>query len=247
MARLLRRKLVSRAFRKHPVRTTLALAHFFTREAALRLCPPGFTVALLGPDGSGKSTVSARLERDAKGLFVDVVHLHLRPRVLRGLEHGGVDAVDDPHGSPPRGLIASWVKLVFYVLDYWLGYVGHLAPLLAKGFLVVWDRHLLDVAVDPARVRYGGGMAALRLAVRLIPQPDAIVVLDVPRDVAFSRKQEVSAGEFDRQRARYRRLAESRANGVVIDASGSPDLVSAEVLSAVLRIMADSRRWRVAQ
>jgi len=241
--RRLRRRLACRSMRTRPLGTALALQRFFVREVVLRVHPPGFTVVLLGPDGSGKSTVASELAVGAQGLFNSVSRLHLRPCILRGIVKGVVEAVSDPHGSPPRGVLASWAKIAFFLIDYWLGYILRRASTLAKGSLVLWDRHLLDMVVDPARARYGGGAGAVRLASMLIPQPDAVVVLDVPQEVVFGRKREVSPMEFDRQRAAYAQLARSHPRGVLVDGTPPPDVIATDVIGTIVRAMSQSRRW----
>jgi thymidylate kinase len=241
----LRRAMVWRRFIRAPLSTLYSLWSFCTREFSLRLRPAGFVLVLLGPDGSGKSTVARQLAVSATGLFNSVEHLHLRPRFLRGTEPQGRDNVPNPHARPPRGRCASWSKLLFFILDYWLGYLFRLSHRLAKGELVIWDRHIVDILVDPARARYGGGPLAVRIAVHCVPQPDLFVALDVEAAVAFARKREVSREEFERQRAAYGSLARARGNGVVVDASERPDVVASNVLMAVVDRMRQGSRWGV--
>ncbi len=70
-------------------------------------------------------------------------------------------------------------------------------------------------------------------------EPDVVVVLDLPDDIAESRvtsdrdRFERAGGDFhNRVRAAYRELAPARG-WVVVDASGSPDEVADRVWAAV--------------
>ena len=71
--------------------------------------------------------------------------------------------------------------LTFVVMDWWIGYWTTIVRQRAKNGLVVFDRHLLDVLVDPLRYRYAGPLWLVRAMCRLVPRPDVIAVLDAVR------------------------------------------------------------------
>ena len=84
--------------------------------------PP--VVAILGPDGSGKSTVidGIRVRLAARGLEMHTIHW--RPDVInpRG---GDGSPTPDPHAQAPRSYPESAVKLGMLFADWCLGYLGH--------------------------------------------------------------------------------------------------------------------------
>jgi thymidylate kinase len=127
----------------------------------------------------------------------------------------------------------SAVALAFVVADWWLGYWTCIAPQRARHGLVLFDRHLLDVLVDPRRYRYGGPDWLARLACRSVPRPDVVVVLDASPAVVRARKQEVTPAESERQRLAYRHLAADTRQARLVDASGP----SEQVVDAVLAIL----------
>jgi thymidylate kinase len=230
----LRRAVWSRAVLRAPVETVTGAVRFCVAELRLRLAPPLPWVAVLGPDGSGKSALVSAL-RDSWPPTLGRVHTyHLRPRRLnrRGASS---EPVVDPHGQPPRGRLASSVLLALVLLDWWIGYWTQIAKQRAKYGLVVFDRHMLDMVVDPARYRYGGPPSLAQLACRLAPQPDVMVVLDAPPEVVRGRKQEVTPEESRRQNLAYRRLAGRVPGAVLVDATAAP----ADVLRAVTAILED--------
>ena len=195
--------------------------------------PPLPWLAVLGPDGSGKSTVLAGV-RDGWPPSLGPVHIyHLRPRRLnrRG---GPAGPVVDPHGQPPRGAVLSAAALAFVVADWWFGYWTDVAPRRTRHGLVLFDRHLLDVLVDPLRYRYGGPTWLARLACRLVPRPDLVVILDACPAVVRARKQEVTPAESERQWSAYRRLAATTPGAHLVDASGPAEQVVQAVLAVLL-------------
>lgn len=235
---LIRRVLWWRSFLRSPLNTLKGWMRFWVAEVKLRIWPPTPWVAVLGLDGSGKSSLlDALKQRLGRGRpFVEVRVEHWRPgRVMRSKVSG---PVMDPHGKPPQGVLASFAKLGFLLADWAVGYWLYLAHLRAKGMLVAFDRHYIDLLVDPRRYRYGGPMWLAQLAGRFIPRPDLFIVLDLPAEVAHARKPEVPLDEAKRLRKRYLELARSLPNAHVVDASRPLEEVVAEVENLILRHMA---------
>jgi thymidylate kinase len=139
----------------------------------------------------------------------------------------------------------SFLKLGFVAADWTFGYWLELAHRRAKGQLLLFDRHYIDLLADPKRYRYGGPMWLAWLLGRLIPRPDLFVFLDLPAELAHARKPEVPLDEARRLRDRYLALARSLSNARVVDASRPLDEVVAEVERLVLDHMAARTRRRL--
>lgn len=199
--------------------------------------PAGFTVALLGADGCGKSSVIDRMIPALSPAFRQTRRLHLRPRFgLPAATRGA--PVDDPHALPRRNAVVSVGKLLYFALDYAAGTLFRLWPLRARWTLIVYDRYFHDVLVDPLRYRYGGSLWLAERIARLVPQPDLWILLDAPPDVLQARKQEVSADETARQRRAYLALAASHDTARVIDSSRPLETVSADAVRMVVETLA---------
>jgi thymidylate kinase len=125
-------------------------------------------------------------------------------------------------------------------LDWWIGYWTWIIRQRANHGFVVFDRHLLDILVDPVRYRYGGPSWVARAACHIVPRPDVIVVLDAPAVVVRSRKQEVTPAESERQSLAYRRLATEIAGAYLVDASVPSEQVLDIVMTILRRVMRQS-------
>lgn len=235
----LRRALWWRAFRRAPWPVAAGAWAHVRREVGLRLRPPVPWFAVLGPDGSGKSSVLAALEAQLPPSLGGVAMFHWRPGVVRP-DRGDGGPVTDPHGKPARGPVASVAKLGLLWLDWQLGYWLRIVHLRAKERIVVFDRCYLDLLVDPRRYRYGAGAALARAVGSTFPQPDVLVLLDAPPEVLRARKTEVTLEETVRQRTAYAEAVRSARGGVVVDAAQP----LAAVTRDVARAMTDAlRRW----
>ena len=183
----------------------------------------GVTVAFLGPDGSGKSTVIEGLKQQNTS-FDSYHYFHLKPFPKKNDEQQV--PVTDPHQSEPYGLIKSYVKLLFFIIQYNWGWFKYILPLKRKRSLIIFDRYYDDILVDYKRYRYGGRIAIAKFIRRFIPKPDLYCILTADAKIINSRKQEVPIKELQRQINAYRNLVDSkRYIGVDVDCKPQ-DIVS---------------------
>ncbi len=209
--------------------------------------PTGLWIAVLGPDGSGKSTVIEQLQASLAPGFRRTVRFHLRPRLLPGTK-GAETATTDPHGQKPRGVIASTLKLVYLWADYVLGYWVRVRPLLVRYTLVVFDRYYCDLLIDPRRFRSSAPRWLARAIAAMIPLPDLMLILDAPAEVLQGRKQEVPARESARQVEAYREFAGSgaaRGRAVLVNAAGPVEAVVHACVEQALGVMAQRAARRL--
>jgi thymidylate kinase len=204
----------------------------------------GIMIALLGPDGCGKSSVIAGLTEDWTANGRTVTTMHFRPRLDQRGSATNDTTVTDPHGQPPRGTVASAAKLAFYLMDYLLGHPVVVRPRIRNGEIVLADRYFPDLLVDPRRYRYGGPTWLPRMVWRIIPKPDAILLLDASPEVVRKRKLEVTFAETARQQAAYRALVATLPNGYIIDASRPLDEVVATASAVISGCVAQRSGWR---
>lgn len=169
--------------------------------------PTGLVVGVVGPDGTGKSTLAAALEAGTVGAFRRVAHLHLGPGILppAGNLLGRAPApIDSPHARTPSGRIGSLARIAWLAGDWLLGWWPRVAYPKVRSCLVVLERGFLDLAVDPRRYRLATGKRVVRALSRIFPSPDVTLVLEADPDLIHKRKPELSVNEIDRQLSAWR-------------------------------------------
>ena len=172
----------------------------------------GMTVALVGPDGAGKSSLAAALTRSFP-LAVRTVYMS--------------PAMTPRRGPSPRG--ARLALRIGAQLWRWC----RAQALRLRGRLVLFDRYAYD-ALLPARWPLGPlGRLRRWLLGHACPAPQLIVVLDAPGELLHARTGEHGPVVLEAERRAYLRLAHGRARAIVVDATHEPDRVRRDVTGAI--------------
>jgi hypothetical protein len=182
-------------------------------RAAIRIAGRGPSVALLAPDGAGKSTLVEGLSA-YRHLPVWTAYLGLYPRSERRVPVPGVGFL--------RRIVRQWR---LYLLA---------RRRQAGGTIVVFDRYPYDARLAPRRP--GGRLDRLRrwLLGRVLPAPDLAIVLNAPAEILRSRKAEQDLEELRRQRREYLSLAARLpCHTVLVDAGRSAGDVRREVAELI--------------
>ncbi|SFK92081.1 hypothetical protein [Geodermatophilus ruber] len=199
----------------------------------------GCVVAVLGPDGAGKGTVTAGL---AAGLPVGVTRVYLGDRRAQTAAAAAATATARPPGSHGAGRSAREVLFLLRKLAGWAPALLRASVAAWRGHVVLTDRHPLDaVAVRPRRTPVGRWVEHV-LATRVVPSPDAVVVLDAPGQVLFDRKGEHTPELLEEWRQGYRRRLR-RHGAVLVDAAGPVEQTTASVRHVVWTALARRRGW----
>jgi thymidylate kinase len=220
-----------------------------------------FTVALVGADGAGKSTIGRRLEGvlpfRTKYLYMGdnletANHALFTTRLIRRLRqpkpseirHGPPDPA--PHDGLPSGWRArtyaaarSVFRLCNRLGEEWFRQIIAWSYLW-RGYLVIYDRHFFadyyahDIAPGDRRRPLSGRIHGWLLR-WLYPRPDLVVCLDAPPDVLMARKGEGTPEMLERRRREYFALEDHVEAFEVVDASRPADEVLEHVVGAIRR------------
>lgn len=219
-----------------------------------------FTVALIGPDGAGKTTVGRRLERALPlpikyiymGVNIEASNVALpTTRMLDALRRarGAPSAGGPPDASKRKPRSKSAPKRFLRETKSVLSLTNRLAEewyrqarawyYLSRGRIVLFDRHFFsdyyahDISLDAGERSFSRRVHGFMLK-RLYPRPDLVILLDAPPELLWKRKQEGTLEALTRRREEYLRLREIVEDIAIVDATQPEETVFNEVSRLIL-------------
>ena len=221
------------------------------------------TVALIGCDGAGKSTI-ARMLVGSSDIRVRYMYMGVNAqssnvslpttRIVHALKVRGVqkqrkargESTSEPvslhgleHRKDARGRLWAAARLVNRIAEEMLR-LAIATSYQLRGYVVVYDRHFL--------FDYGAGKAPARMSDRIhrwflekvYPRPDLVLFLDAPSELLYARKPEVPVSYLDSRREAYLRQGERVERFETVDASQTVDKVFGAVVAHIRRYAEES-------
>jgi len=208
------------------------------------VAPSGMFLSVSGPDGSGKTTVINLALEQLTYLYGsdNVGYRHFRPALLPRIAevvrsvNAAVEVDEDyahPHRTAPSGKIQSLARIIYYLLDYFLGYFRKIRPELVKRRIVLYDRYFFDMICDPGRSCIDLPTPLLRFCARLLPLPDFAFFVRVNPAEVHRRKQELTPEKIEALNARYDDLT-TRGWLIAIDNDASPQQAADAIVDHIV-------------
>jgi thymidylate kinase len=226
----------------------------------------GLIVAVVGADGTGKSTIVGRIPpliggavktlyagdnpEGAEGLLPTTRLLWWNQRRTGGPQvHGPPPLERHPRASLTQRIVTTpraVLLLANQCAEEWAR-LRRARRWAAAGTVVILDRsyihdywhHDIDAPDRTQRQRMHGWWL-----VHVLPRADLTIVLDAPAEALFARKPEGSLAALAHRRAEYTDLKRLTADTVVVDAAQPLADVEAAVVAAIRRrLAAGPARW----
>jgi thymidylate kinase len=176
----------------------------------------GVTVALLAPDGAGKTTIVELLA----GSF---------PIPVRSIYMG---LYKNPRRRLPPGIgLGGRVGL------QWGRYARAVYHRL-RGRVVLFDRYTDDAALPSGTATGTRERIRRRVLAGALPRPDLILVLDAPAEELLRRKGEHDLEKLERDRRHYLAVAHASPRAAVLDATRPPEDVARAAAARIWAVLA---------
>ncbi len=216
-----------------------------------------FTIALIGPDGAGKSTIGHKLVEssplpikyiymgvnlESSNMVLPTTRLLLELKRAQGQRPDITSRSQESYKlrtrskNPIKRLAAGLRAALRYVnltAEEWFRQIIVWYYTL-RGYYVIFDRHFYfdyyahDVVNDDPKRPLNSRIHGFMLD-HLYPKPDFVIFLDAPSEVLFARKPEGTLEALERRRQEYIKLRKVVKSWAVVDVSQPMDKVVQEV------------------
>lgn len=221
----------------------------------------GISVALIGADGAGKTTMARDLAAALPGPTLYLYmgsnpHASLTTLPFNRLinaarraggpqtSSGGPRQFDPPGDTESRWfaarpfvLVRRWLRLVNLLLEEWFRHTVERRAR-QRGAIVLLDRHFFFDYYSHDIIDAFGPRAPLRrlhgLFLRLLPRPTLTVLLDAPPEVLFARKPEGNIRDLAIRRAEYLQIRRLFPEVMIVDVTRPAGEVREDIFKIIM-------------
>jgi thymidylate kinase len=213
----------------------------------------GIFIVLMGPDGSGKTTIAEKIlaSEGIKKLFQIKSYFHGRFANIPELkEYAFVFKKDSSNPALPctestafSPQEAGFLRAIMYPLYYGLdAMLGHLQIRRVKAYycITVADRYFYDYFIQKRYAKCPRWL--ISLIAMVIPKPDIVIYLNNNPEVISARKQDLPIEEIQRQVKICEKIIKQLPYGVTVETSSNIGDVVREIEKLILDKV--RRKWK---
>lgn len=239
---LLRKAFLKNLF-SNPVKQITNSIKFLYFYIKGRIKPNGFSFSITGPDGSGKTTILDGVLRNLSNVYREVKYNHFRPSVLpriaelfkkSGLKKEVDENYDKPHRGVESGKLSSLFRLLYYIIDYIIGYYKKVKPILFRRGVVIFDRYFTDIISDSKRSQINLNYKFIFFFRKLVPKMNYNFIVFVEPMTILERKQELTKPQIDDIYMKLNYICKNDKSYTPIDNNKNPEYAIHEILNFIL-------------
>ena len=234
----LRCKLIFKSLKNSPVNTFINPYKFVYMHLKEWISLKNvFLIAFIGPDGSGKSTLSRGLMESSANIFEQIFYYHSRydifpeiKNIIPGKKSDEISESDTRKFKEPSRSIKQ-LLMVYYGCEHIIGYYK-LFLNRRKKTLFVFDRYYYDYVLQSNKI--GLDNIVFRLFLKLIPTPDLVIYPHSTTKSIYERKPELSINEIEQQAEICKKIVEIVSNSYRINNNKPVNEVISEIKELML-------------
>lgn len=206
-------------------------------------------INIIGIDGSGKSTLAKGLAGYITNKGIDVAYIYCQffAKLLYPLKiaakHSVMKKTDEfadygkyikkKTGFSTNHRVLGTIYALLWLIDYSMQAFFKVNRVVGRHQVVIIDRYIYDIMVNVS-ITAGWPVETLtnfcEIMLKIHPKPDFVIFLDLPEEIAFSRKNDIQSIEYLKERRDRYHLLSKRYHFHIIDATNSVEAVLNEAI-----------------
>jgi thymidylate kinase len=198
----------------------------------------------VGIDGSGKTTLCQKLlsELQKNSSDIQYVHSYHEPFLLKPLRSFAKatlmrdtdEFVNYTHYRNRKTLVSNKHKMlsriytIVWILDYMLQTLFQVSVPKLMGACLIVDRYIYDAVLNAsltANLSRHTSYQIIDMMLKIFPKPDFVFMIDLPEEIAFTRKNDIQSVEYLRERRYIYIEMAARYGFVKLDGQAEPDAI----------------------
>jgi len=152
-------------------------------------------LSVIGPDGSGKTSIIKKLTEKLSKEKIKYKYFHLKPEVLSKNK-----PVSDPHNQIPRSKFLCFLKIIYWLI---LFRVYFILSFFSNTKIYIFDRYPDDLLIDYKRYRFKLDDKITIALLKLFPRPSIWINMTGDAKEIWNRKKEIELEVLGRLLIKY--------------------------------------------